>query len=204
MNMIQKAIYLKTTKKESGLLGSHLFGKPSLPAYLPWPTHRLDGESEDWREPLDFICQIEYNNGLLLFFANIAYYAGWDAESVIFGCVSDADVVRVIFIPQEKCHNLVERDDAEPIAPAQSIEFAANRPPLGEEEHHLFGEPEHRGWEDWDCPFEGWQLLLQIDSTEGPGYHINFMDCGVLNFIIAPEDLERGDYSNVRAIVLST
>ncbi len=199
-----KPTYLRLTDKECGLHSSHFFGNPSMPSHIPWPTHQLHEDNEQWQEPLDFICQIEYKNGLLLFFANIAYYAGWDAEPVICGNVSDKDVVRVFFIPKEEMSCLIERDDAEPLAQALPIEFSVERLPLGEPEHQLFGEPEHREWDEWDAPFEGWRLLFQMDSVEGSDYSINFMDCGVLNFIIDPDDLENGIYNNVRAIVLST
>lgn len=199
-----KPIYLRVTEGECCLHSSHFFGRPSMPSHIPWPTHLLQEDNEQWQEPLDFICQIEYKNGLLLFFANIAYYAGWDTDPMIFGSVSDKDVARVIFITEEEMTDITERSDAEPLAQARPIDFSAERLPLGEPEHQLFGQPGHREWDDWDAPFEGWQLLLQMDSDEGPDYTINFMDCGVLNFIIAPQDLEDGIYNNVRAIVLST
>lgn len=196
--------YLRLMDVECSLHSSHLFGKPSMPSYIPWPTHLLQEDNEQWQEPLDFICQIEYNNGLLLFFANIAYYAGWNADPVIFGSVSDKNVARVIFIPLEEMVDIIERSEAEPLAQARPIKLSSERPPLGEPEHQLFGEPEHREWDDWDASFEDWQLLLQIDSDEGSDYAINFIDCGVLNFIIAPHDLDKGIYNNVRAIILST
>ncbi len=199
-----KDTYLRITDKECGLHSSHFFGNPSMPSHIPWPTHQLQEDNEQWQEPLDFICQIEYNDGLLLFFANIAYYAGWDTNPVIFGSVSDKNVVRVIFIHAEEMTSIIERTEAEPLAPAHPIEFSSVRPPLGEPEHQLFGEPEHREWEAWDAPFDGWQLLLQMDSDEGPNYTINFLDCGVLNFIISPHDLEVGIFDDVRAIILST
>ena len=146
--MTHNPIYLKTTDGACGLLSSHFFGHPALPASMPWPTYRPEDADEAWQEPLDFICQVEYERGLLLFFANIAYYAGWDAEPAIFCHVSETEVVRVVFIPEEELTGLVSRDDAEPLAEACPIEFSTERLPLGEGEHHLFGEPEFREWED--------------------------------------------------------
>ena len=53
-------------------------------------------------------------------------------------------------------------------------------------------------------PFEDWQILLQVDSFSGMDFDLNFMDFGVLDFLISPEDLAKRDFSSVRAIVLST
>ena len=35
-------------------------------------------------------------------------------------------------------------------------------------------------------------------------FSLNFMDCGVLDFLISPEDLAACRFDNVRAIILST
>lgn len=72
------------------------------------------------------------------------------------------------------------------------------------DEHALFAEPTHREWETWDHPYEDWEILLQIDSFDGKDFHLNFMDCGVFDFLISPEDLAASDFNKVRAIVLST
>lgn len=53
-------------------------------------------------------------------------------------------------------------------------------------------------------PYEDWQILLQIDSFSGMDFNLNFMDFGVLDFLISPEALRHADFSDVRAIVLST
>lgn len=47
-------------------------------------------------------------------------------------------------------------------------------------------------------------ILLQVDSFEGEDFSLNFMDTGVLDFLISPHDLEKSDFSDVRAIVLSS
>ena len=55
-----------------------------------------------------------------------------------------------------------------------------------------------------NAPFEDWVILLQIDSFEGKDFVLNFMDFGVLDFLISPKALEASDFSDVRGIVLST
>ncbi len=55
-----------------------------------------------------------------------------------------------------------------------------------------------------NAPFEDWVILLQIDSFEGKDFVLNFMDFGVLDFLISPKAQEASDFSDVRGIVLST
>ncbi len=55
-----------------------------------------------------------------------------------------------------------------------------------------------------NAPFEDWVILLQIDSFEGKYFVLNFMDFGVLDFLISPKAQEAYDFSDVRGIVLST
>ena len=68
----------------------------------------------------------------------------------------------------------------------------------------LLAPPSHREWENWDHPFEDWLILLQIDSFDGKDFNLNFMDSGVLDFLISEKDLADRRFDNIRAIVLST
>ena len=43
-----------------------------------------------------------------------------------------------------------------------------------------------------------------MDSMSGEDYSYNFIDFGVLCFLIEREALERKDFSNVKTIILST
>lgn len=178
-----------------------------MPLRAEWPVF---GEEESH---LDFICQIKLRDiasldpdgvlpheGLLLFFADIAYYLGWDAEPGISGYVCDRDFVRVIYVPEgeELESKVLIDDDGERVSPEElSMEFSHES---GLYDHSLLANPDHREWEDWDSPFEGWKILLQVDSLD----NVNFIDEGVLDFIIAPGDLKKRNFANVRAIILST
>ena len=207
---------------------SHWWGYPDLPLDMDIPTFVDSNDGNEYA--LSFLCQInladlhdamldaaydtgdqsykQYDlpkSGLLLFFADIAYYGGmWD-EPAIGSCLSDNKVVRVVYVPEEDMASLICRQEeyADEELPAQPIDFCA-RLPKGEAlpEHKLLGAPHHREHADWDKPCTGWQLLLQMDSCEENGYAFNFMDCGVLNLIISPEALKRHDFSDVRGIVL--
>lgn len=196
---------------------SRFWGNPDLPRGVSYPMY-TDDEGDEY--PYFFICQINLAevapfdtehrlpaSGLLSFFAKIDRYMGYfDAADSIGGSISAADAVRVLYFPS--CEDMDEvvlvDDDNAPIAPDEmQIEYAHSTPPLSDE-HILFAPPAHREWERWDSPCEDWEILLQIDSFEGMDFILNFMDFGVLDFLIAPEDLKNHRFDNVRAIVLST
>ncbi len=190
---------------------SHWFGYPDLPPDMEIPQIEEGGESY----ALTLVCQINLSElplqpaqkGLLLFFADIAYYGGhWDEPS-IGSDISDNQVCRVVYVPAEKMGTLVscreyffEQDEPKAIG----LTFNRDKPTLAEPELQLFGRTDHLEWEDWPSPCEGWQLLLMMDSMSGADYSYNFIDWGVLCFLIECEALERKDFSNVKTIILST
>ncbi len=195
---------------------SRFWGSPDLPLDVEYPTYEdVDGEVY----PYTFVCQINLEQlhafdpanplpekGLLLFFAKIDRYLGYFESDSVSGYISSPEDVKVLYFPDtgnmEEVVLLDEYD--EPMTPNEfEISFASETAPLSNE-HILFAAPDHREWETWDEPFEDWEILLQIDSFVGMDFDLNFMDCGVLDFLISPEDLKAGRFDNVRAIVLST
>ncbi len=197
---------------------SRFWGRPDLPYGSDYPFYTgTDGNEY----PYVFICQINLaeiavydtgnllpHEGLLSFFARIDHYLGdFSAPDGIGGYVSGRDAVRVMYIPS--CANLEEvplPDDGRscPVTPGEmQIVFGAGEPDTSDG-HALFASPLHRQWETWDHPFEDWTILLQVDSFEGEDFNLCFMDEGVLDFLISPEDLKRHRFSDVRAIVLSS
>ena len=215
--MKNSPIYLRLADIPSELPvgASHWWGYPDLPEDMPIPT--VTDPTDGNTYALNFICQINLadlpegiirlpHSGLLLFFADIAYYnRQWNEPSISLH-ISGNEVVKIFYLPKEKLSQLVNRQDeyAEEELPAVPIQCTTERPPLSEPDHRLLGEPDYREWDDWDTPFEGWELLFQMDSCEGDGYNYNFIDCGVLNLIVAPEALNALDFSDVRATILST
>ena len=214
-----KPVYLKLSVPSDKLTtgASRFWGNPDLPKDVEFPSY-IDEEGEEYH--YFFICQINLEEmakcdiptllpkkGLLSFFAKIDHYMGcYDVPMEIGGGVSDKEAVCVVYFPS--CENMVEKvlvdDDNAPIAPDElQIDFRFEISPLSDE-HALFASPSHRPWDTWDAPFEDWEILLQIDSFEGYDFNLNFMDCGVLDFLISPLDLERQCFDNVRATVLST
>ena len=214
-----KPIYLKLSapsdKLECG--ASRFWGNPDLPGNFEYPSY-IDEYGEEYH--YNFVCQINLEEleragiptdlpkkGLLSFFTRIDYYmSDFDAPVEISGSVSDADAVRVLYFPsiEGMVESVLVDDDNEQVSPKElKIDFCPEIPPLSDQ-HALFASPTHRPWETWESPFEDWKILLQIDSFEGDDFNLNFIDCGVLNFLISPSDLKRQCFDNVRAIVLST
>lgn len=213
-----KPVYLRLSvpEKELPVCSSRFLGNPDLPSGYGYPCFK-DEDGDDY--PYFFVCQINLEefsrfdtenrlpkHGLPSFFAKIDYYAGYSNDGCISGYISSPEDVKVIYFPE--CLDFEEiilvDDDGNPTSPPEmQIKFSHSIEKYGDE-HAMFANPDHREWETWDPPFENWEILLQIDSFSCNGVEINFMDCGVLDFLIDPEDLKNHRFDNVRAIVLST
>ena len=124
-----------------------------------------------------------------------------------------ADDVRVLFFPEAGMPGdnpgfervvLVDGDGGRVNPSELGMRFSCAPVEGHVEEHALFAGPSHREWESWEHPYEDWEILLQVDSFDGEGFTLNFMDCGVLDFLISPQDLAARRFDRVRAIVLST
>lgn len=212
-------IYIRLSDSSTKLScgASRFWGNPDLPAEMSYPMY-VDEDGDEY--PYQFVCQINLGDvapydlghllpesGLLLFFARIDRYLGYyDDTGSIGGTISPADAVKVVYLPE--CNDLVEKvlvdDDGLQISPRElQICFSTKLPAL-EDEHALLAAPTHREWESWDAPYEDCIILLQVDSFSGDDFSLNFMDCGVLDFLISPSELKTRRFDNVRAIVLST
>lgn len=196
---------------------SQFWGNPDLPEGMDYPTY-VDDEGDDY--PYCFICQINLaelaafapqnplpKTGLLSFFAKIDHNLGiMAATDGIQSHISESEDVKVLYFPtiDNMREVVLVDDDDQSISPEEkAIGFADHIEPLADD-HALFALPTHREWETWDTPYEDWRILLQIDSFDGMDFSLNFMDCGVLDFLIDPDDLAAARFDNVRAIILST
>ena len=196
---------------------SRFWGNPDLPEGTGYPMY-VDDEGDEY--PYLFVCQINLeqvapydtagrlpHKGLLAFFAKIDHYVGmFAATDQVQGHISRPDAVKVLWI--ENTENLREvvlvDDDDSPLAfEEMQIDCNLTPEPLSDD-HFLLAAPTHREWETWDPPFEDWEILLQVDSFAGMDFNLNFMDCGVFDFLISPRDLRARRFDNVRGIVLST
>lgn len=194
---------------------SRFWGNPDLPRGFDYPMYK-DFEGDD--VPYVFVCQLDLSElaqmdaegvlphkGLLSFFAKIDHYTGnyFDTDS-IGSAISDTDDVRVFYFEDTRDMEqvvLIDDDDIPMAFHEMKIECTMEE---SMEDHFVMAEPTYREWETWDHPYEDWQILLQIDSCEGSDFALNFMDCGVLDFLIDPADLAARRFDRVRAIVLST
>lgn len=196
---------------------SRFWGNPDLPEGFEYPTY-IDDEGDAY--PYFFICQINLaelarfdadnplpKRGLLSFFGKIDRYMGlFAATGCVGGSIGPREAVKVFYFPScDGTDEVVLVDDEDrPVAPGELRVGFGRTVPAWSDEHMLFAPPTHREWETWDAPFEAWEILLQIDSFSGTDFDLNFMDFGVLDFLIAPDDLKNHRFGDVRAIVLST
>ena len=215
---MEKTIYIKAAKAGYKLpVGcSQWWGNPDLPKDMEYPTYvDSDGKKKEY----DFICQINMeevarlnpftllpHSGLLSFFAKIEYYLGDTTKNEsVQGIISAPEEVKVFYF-----EDLSQLEEVVLLGKeGKDLAFKETRMDFSEklekysEEHGLFVPPTHRESSTWAPPFEMWKILLQVDSCNGEDFHLNFMNGGVLDFIISPEDLENHNFDHVRAIILN-
>lgn len=193
-----KAIKIKFSKSDDELFGqSKWWGAPDLPDDWEYPE-MPDGDDT----PLTFICQINCadlapydpegqlpHEGMLYFFAALDEYMDKDG----FECSSyngmgewDSDAFKVLYSPSTD--NLspyeITWDDETPIyLPAEAISFEAEEP--FSDDFKLLGMPYFSDVRDG---FYDYINLLQIDEEDRWG--LRLYDCGMINFLIRPEDLK--------------
>ena len=206
--------------------GSRFWGNPDLPVGYGYPSFEdEDGEPFEYQ----FVCQINLadiaefdpegllpHKGLLSFFAKIDRYLGHFDNGTSLGlALGGPDDVKVLYFPDvvEAADDVnagfaelvLVDDDEQPLNPREwGIRFNVPDSADYADDHALLAEPVHREWEDWDEPCSGWRILLQVDSCFAEDYELNFIDCGVLDFLISPEDLAAARFDRVRGQILST
>lgn len=205
---------------------SQWFGVPMIPKGVEIPTRpnprytvpyvsSWDGRTVESpkRIPLPFLCQIDCreipeevtelpHDGELYIFAMLDFYRR--GENYPVPMYASEDYLGVVYVPEEKFVDAKYNLDLDRKFPPERITLNFEPPTGDEPDHQLLGDPEHREWADWDAPYEGWRLLFQMDSCDGGCYQFNFMDWGVFNILISPEDLKKRDFSKVVGIILST
>ncbi|MBP3670748.1 MAG: DUF1963 domain-containing protein [Bacteroidaceae bacterium] len=195
---------------------SKWWGSPDIPVGVDFPQY-IDSEGEEW--PMQFICQInladlaEYDTklpkeGLLLFFAHIDYFLGYDDPEVPGEGVWDSCETKVLYVSPDDFDTLQQRilvdEDENPLyIPCRELNFEVSPEDASDCHNKLLGSPDFMPWEDWDAPCEGWQVLLQVDSQEDDDCTLRFMDEGVMYFLINPTDLANAQFNNVRGAMVS-
>lgn len=204
-----KSIKINLEKSDEDLfMQSKWWGNPDLPQNFDYPGD------------LTFICQIKCDEiaafdeenilphkGMLYFFAAIDYYFGhFDSYSPMDFYWDNADV-KVCYV-EDIDNQLFEQivlvdEDGNDVAMKELKIVFSNAEPLCDS-NKLLGEPYNREWEDWDAPYNGWIELLQVDSDDYDGFSLNFMDWGMLHFLIDRNDLINKDFSKVTSCICST
>ena len=196
-------IRITTHPADNPLFGqSKWWGQPDMPEELDYPeVPMVDDDGEEFQDPLTFICQIRCQDiapfdpegllpheGMLYFFAALDYFLGdfYNSDSPGLGLWRDNDF-RVLYAPS--CENLhthsIVYEDGTPVGlPAEAIEFS----PCSEHDdsNRLLGLPYLEEVRE-EMP----EMLSLLQINEEDRWHLRFYDCGVLNFLITPEQLRQ-------------
>lgn len=154
-------------------------GQPNWCVELNWPLSRETGN------PMRFICQILLDNRLFPDGENkVAYIFMTDEEDFVNGTWepdSGENAVIIQSFSNTSQHNTVKDSLVGPTLEAEyevKCSFVQENPEGSEEYgNKIGGEPDFIQGEEYPDG-EGWQLLLQLDSTETP-FEINFGDAGI-------------------------
>ena len=185
-----------------------------MPEELDYPEITLvDDDGEEYKDPLTFVCQLRCeelaaldpegllpHGGMLWFFAALDYFQG-DMDSPAYPGLGpwQQKYFRVLYSP--KCddfhtHSIVY-DDGTPVGlPAEAITFS-----LCDESGdgiRLLVEPYI---EEVREEMPGRMSLLQIDEDDR--WNLIFHDCGMLNFLITPDNLRNRRWDKVECHLFS-
>lgn len=205
------AIFLNFKETDDDLFGqSKWWGAPDLPKDWNYPE-MLDENGE--AIPLLFLCQIKCadlakfdkknllpHEGMLYFFAAVEEYLDdyeFGFECPFFNHYGEWDqrAFKVLYSPTT--------DDLEPLEVTwddesihleeEAIIFSSK----DDSSFYLLGAPEDPEVLE-QCP--GYVNLLQVEEEER--WSLRFVDCGMLNFLIDPEDLKNRNFDNVLAYLV--
>lgn len=181
---------------------SKWWGAPDLPEQLDYPCQ--DGE------PLTFVCQIRCeelapydtegllpHSGMLYFFAAIGEYVyKLDTAEIDHNGLGEweSDAFRVLYSPS--CEDLepfeILYEDGEPAyLEAEAIEFS--QVAAAHDSFKLLGRPYY---DEIAEEYPDHISLLQIDENDDWG--LTLYDCGMVVFLVKPEDLKARDWNRVR------
>ena len=208
-------IRIETHPAQAPLTGqSKWWGEPDMPDSLDYPELTVtDDDGEQWNDPLTFVCQIRCeelatldpdgllpHEGMLYFFAALDYFLGdGDAPSYPGMGQWQRDCFRVLYSPTcdpLHTHHIVDEAGLPAMLPAETITFCCCN-----DEHdglRLLGFPYI---EDVREAMPGMLSLLQIDESDRWG--LTFHDCGMLNFLIRPDDLRERRWDKAECFLFS-
>ncbi len=197
-----KSIKINLSKSSEELFGqSKWWGRTDLPVEMAYPTEHYDDGYED---PLTLVCQIRCadlapfdvenllpHEGMLYFFADIDEYVsamGEVGESEFQNSMGEwePEAYRVLYSPTEKdlrTHTITDPDGEPANLPAERITFEEAE--ANYDSFKLLGKPYY---EEIQELYPDYLCLLQIDENDDWG--LRLYDCGMICFLIKPEDLK--------------
>lgn len=196
-----KAIKINFNASNDDLTGkSKWWGAPDLP--LDWEYPDMPDEDGE-PTPLTFICQIRCadiakfdtdnllpHEGMLYFFAAIDEYMGNDEYECPFhnGLGEwNEQAYKVLYSPTTdnlEPYEITWEDGSPAYLPAEAISFDEDNPLS--DEFRLLGKPY---FETGQSEYENHLNLLQIDEEDR--WNLRLYDCGMINFLITPNDLKQ-------------
>ena len=194
------SIKINLSKTEDDLFGqSKWWGAPDLPEDWEYPD-MPDDEGEP--SPLTFVCQILCadlaeldtenllpHKGMLYFFAAIDEYMGSDYECPFHNGMGEwsEKAYKVLYSPSTdnlEPYEITWEDGSPAYLPAEAISFEEDD--AFSDEFRLLGKPY---FEQVQYEYEGYLNLLQIDEEDR--WQLRLYDCGMINFLITPDDLKQ-------------
>ncbi len=207
-------IKLTTKPASDPLFGkSKWWGQPDMPEDMQYPELMVDDDGIVYDDPLTFISQIRCEDiapydkegilpreGMLYFFASLDYFLG-ASESLAYPGMGEwhPQYFRVLYAPH--CDNLhthrILYDDGREVGlPAEAIDFS----PCEQDEDgtRLLGQPYIDEVRE-NMPHT--ISLLQIDEDDR--WNLIFHDCGMVNFLITKEDLQKQRFDKAKCYLYS-
>ena len=217
-----KAIQINFSPTEEDLTGkSKWWGAADMPESMDYPMIPYEDGDDD---PMTFVCQIRCadlapydpdnllpHKGMLYFFAAVNGFfedsrdfrvalnddEAYDDDEYYeatpgLGEWSDEDF-RVLYSPTEDdlvTNDILDENGSPDYPPAEKMSFGLSEPnSMG---FRLLGHPYFEEIEQW---YPEHINLLQIDENEDWG--LRLYDCGMINFLIKPEDLKARRFDRV-------
>ena len=207
-------IRITTHPTDDALFGqSKWWGEPDMPETLEYPEALVTEDGDSWQDPLTFVCQIRLEDiaaldpegllpheGMLYFFAALDYFLGdIDAPSYPGMGQWQPQYFRVFYAPSCEAlhtHHVLTADGTPANLPAEAISFAASD--ADADGLRLLGLPYI---EEVREAMPGMLSLLQVDEDDR--WSLTFHDCGTLNFLIRPADLQTRHWDKVACYLFS-
>ena len=207
-------IKIETHPTDSPLIGqSKWWGEPDMPDDLDYPELTVTEDGDCWQDPLTFICQIRCeelavldpegllpHTGMLYFFAALDYFLGdIDAPSYPGMGVWQSEYFRVLYSPTCEAlhtHHIVQEDGTPATLPAEALTLSPSND--NGDGLRLLGLPYI---EDVREDMPGMLSLLQVDENDRWG--LTFHDCGTLNFLLMPDDLQARRWDKTQCYLFS-